>query len=154
MRSPGAVYRKLKEVKYFHFIDLYKRVMKRVPSNCKYNYQYRVIGDGGIEKEIRLCLLHQPEVDIKNGVFPHLVDICEEAHQVSHCNGFIPKYNKEGVKKLFEEALCNKNIREKKYPDICALEWVLERSVVGVVPLTWIQQLFYKIKKLIRRSSL
>jgi hypothetical protein len=149
MRNPGATYRKLREVKYFHLVVLYKKLSKRIPCNCRYNYCYKFIGDGGVEKEIRLCLLHQDNLDLKNGVIPHLVDVCEEQHHIRNCNGFVLKHTKDTIKNIFEEELGNKNIKEKKYPDICALEWVLERSAVGLPPFTWIQELFYKLKNLI-----
>jgi hypothetical protein len=154
MRSPGAVYKKLKEAKYFHFVNLFKKFMKRIPSNCKFNYSYKLINEGGTEREIRLCLLHQPGLDLKKGITPHLVDVCEETRHVGNCNGFIPKYTKEEIKKIFEEELCSKNIKEKKYSDICALEWVLERSVVGIPPFTWVQRFFYIIKKLITKNKI
>ena len=147
MKSPGAVYKKLKDVKYFHFVNLYKKYTRITPENCKFNFTY-VIKNGKIKKEIGLCLLHQPKTDLTSGVFPHLIDICEELHHVNSCNGFILKYNKEEIKKIFEEELSNRAIKEKKYPDICALEWVLERSVVGIPILSWIQKIFYAIKRI------
>jgi hypothetical protein len=133
---------------------MYKRAMKKVPCNCRYNYQYKFISEGGVEKEIRLCLLHQPELDLKKGIIPHLVDVCEEIYHTGNCNGFIPRYSKEDVKNILEEELNNKSIREKKYPDICALEWVLERSVVGIPPFSWVQQLFFFTKKLLTKNKI
>ena len=144
MRSPGAVYRKLKEVKYYHLIALYRKFFRKIPENCKYNQKYEFMADGQV-REIRLCILHQD----KNGINPALVDLCEQLHHSSRCDAFIFRYTKEDIKKLLEQELSDKVIREKKYPDICALEWVLERSIAGTGITSWLQKLYYVIKKYI-----
>jgi hypothetical protein len=142
MRNTRAVYQKLREVRYFHLVELYKRLSKRVPENCRYNYPYVISGENNAPVEIRLCLLHQPNLDLKTKVIPHLIDVCQESRHSAICNGFIPRYQKEDMKKIFEEDLKN-----KKYPDICALEWVLEQSFAGPAPLMWIQKIYYRAKK-------
>jgi hypothetical protein len=144
MKSPGAVYKKLREVKFKHLTDLYKKYLQRYPDFCKYNKSFKIQSDG-IVREIRLCMLHQPA----EGIEPHLLDICEQVPQCTECNAFVSIHTKESIKKMFEESLKNYNIKTKKYPDICALEWVLEQSVVGIPPFTWIQILYYKIKHLL-----
>ena len=143
MRSVHAVYTKLRDIKHVHQVKLYKKLLKRTPENCKYNFKYIISG----KAPIRLCLLHQPEVNLQNGVFPHLVDICQDMQQCKSCNAFISHYNKKRIQKLFEWRLNNKKLKEREYPDICALEWVLERSILGVPPLNLIQKLIFFIKK-------
>lgn len=144
MKSARIVAQKLREVKYHHLVVFYKKLLKRNPENCLYNHPYRFISDSETH-EIRLCLLHQPNLDLDSGVFPHLIDVCQEVKQCINCNGFILKYNKDSVKKLFEEELKNKGLKEKKYPDICALEWVLEQSTLNPLPL--LHRILYSIKK-------
>lgn len=152
MRSPGAVYKKLKEAKFRHLINLYKIYLKRIPENCKYNYTYNSTDNKGEKFQIKLCLLHQENLKFQahqlKGIIPHLVDVCEEVEDCQNCNAFVCGYNREMVKDIFEKELYNKNIKEKKYPDICALEWVLERSSVGIPALTGIKALFLKLKSL------
>lgn len=149
MRSPGSVYKKLKEVKFRHLIDLYKTHLARVPGNCKYNYTYNSTDNKGEKFQIKLCLLHQENIQFEShqlrGIIPHLVDLCEGVEDCQNCNAFVCRYNREDVKKIFEEELANKKIKEKRYPDICALEWVLERSSVGVTSLAGIKAFFIKI---------
>ena len=118
MRTAGAVYKKLRELKYRHLVELYKKFLKRTPELCKYNRVYRVQTDG-IVRDIGLCMLHQPET----GFEPHLLAICEQTQQCASCNAFICRYTKESLKEEFER------IRHK-YPDIVALEWVLEQYPV------------------------
>jgi len=154
MRSPGSVYKKLKEVKYRHLVVLYKKYFRRIPENCLYNYRYVFSGEEGREGEIRLCMLHQDTPNLKTGIMPHLVDLCTESNHCLRCNGFANKHTKEDVRELFEEELKNKNTKEKKYPDICALEWVLERSVVGLPPATWLQTVWYAIKRKVLRNKI
>ena len=145
MRNHGAVYRKLKEVKYRHLTNLYRKFFRKMPENCRYNHKHEFMSDGQV-KEIRLCILH--------GINPELIDLCDQLHHCSRCDGFIFKYTKEDIKKLFEQELSDKEIREKKYPEICALEWVLERSIPGPFFLTWPQALYYSIKRAIFKNNL
>lgn len=155
MRRPGTVYKKLKEVKYRHLVELYHHYLRKSPENCRYNCKYVFTGDDGKDHEIRLCLLHQKNTEsLEAGVFPSLVDVCEQVRQSMHCNAFLPRYSKEDVKAIFEDELKNPNIRAKKYPDICALEWVLERSVVGLPPFTWIQALYFNTKRWMLKNKI
>ena len=142
MKTHGLVYKKLREVKHRHLTELYKKYLRRSPELCKYNQPYKVQSDG-VVREIRLCLLHQPE----GGIVPHLLDICEQAEQCRECNAFISTHTKESIKDLFESELKNNALKVRKYPDLCALEWVLEQSVVGIPPFNWIQKLYYDLKR-------
>lgn len=152
MRSSYTVYRKLREVKHRYLISFYKRYLKRTPYNCRYNYPYKFIGENGKEHEIRLCLLHQDNKEnLKKGVFPNLIDVCEQPVDCKHCNAFVPKYIKEDVKQIFENDLKS---HKEKYPEIYALEWVLERSVIGIPPLNWIQKLFFIIKRWLTKNKI
>jgi hypothetical protein len=148
MRSPGAVFRKLKEVKFRHLIVLYKQYLKRSPENCRYNHRYLLTNSGEEQHYIGLCLLHQESLDLQSGVYPHLLDFCQATEDCQNCNGFILKYTREDVKKFFDQELNDKKTKEHKYPDICALEWVLERLAVGIPPASWIQELYFRVKNL------
>lgn len=155
MRTAGAVYRKLKEVKHAHLIVLYKKYLRRSPENCKFNYKYTFIGGDGKEHEIRLCLLHQKNTEkLENGIYPNLIDVCEQPLHCHKCNGFVPFYTKEGIKEIFEKLLEDNKIKTKKYPDICALEWVLERPVSGIWQTTWIQNVYFSIKRFMLKRIL
>lgn len=149
MRNVRAVYQKFKEVKHVHLVKLYKKYLRRVPENCIYNFEYFISN----KASIRLCLLHQPEVDLKKGVFPHLVDVCQDAHHCNICNAFIPKYTKKEIQEYFEQILQNRKFKEKEYPDICALEWVLEKSVLGIPPFNLIQKIWFFIKRWLSKNK-
>jgi hypothetical protein len=160
MKTSGAVYKKLREVKFHHLIDLYRKYLKKTPLNCKYNYLYVLTDRDGQEREIGLCLVHQEDVMLKlgpsrlSGIIPHLMDICEAEEDCRHCNAFVSKYDRQAVKELFEKELATKSIRETKYPDICALEWVLERSAVGISSLGNIFQILINgIKKILKHKQ-
>lgn len=133
MRTAGAIYKKLRELKYRHIVELYKKLLKRNPELCKYNRTYTVQTDG-IAKDIKLCMLHQPET----GVEPHLLAICEQVSQCESCNAFICQYTKESIKAEFEKTL------KYKYPDVVALEWVLEQYPT-VKP--WYERLWKKLTR-------
>ena len=141
MKNVRTVYQKLREVKYVHLLKLYKYYLKRIPENCRYNYKYTFYSDGK-EKEIRLCLLHQENIDLKKGVFPHLIDVCEELEGCKNCNAFIIKYSKEDVKKIFIQQL-----KDRKYPDICSLEWVLDQGNSEIPVIGIFSKIFLFIKR-------
>ena len=157
MRKVREIYEKMRQVKYHHLVKLYKTFLKRKPENCRYNYPYSLKKDK-IETVIYLCLLHQPKSNLPDGRFlwpppdpdnakiqPHLVDICHEIHHCSHCNAFVFRHSKKSLKDLFEEKLKDKKFKEKEYPDICALEWVLEKSVTEIPLIGWVWKFFYNI---------
>ena len=155
MRSAHAVYRKLREVKHRHLVELYRKYLRKVPANCRYNYVYTFTGEDNVEHQIRLCLLHQPDTKgLETGIFPNLVDVCQEPSHCCQCNAYLCKHSKESVREIFEEEIKNIKTKTKKYPDICALEWVLEKSVVGIPPLTWIQATFFAIKRWIVKNKI
>lgn len=147
MKNVRSVYQKLREVKYHHLTRLYKKYLKKTSQNCKYNYTYKITE----KHEIGLCLLHQPEVDLSKGIYPNLIDVCYLPEHCINCNAFINKYSKEDIKKIFEEELQDQKIKSKKYPDICALEWVLEQSVIGIQPFNSLQKIYYYLKKLLSK---
>ena len=150
MKNVRAVYQKLRDVKYHHLVKLYKKYFKKISENCKYNYLYRF----STSTEIRLCLLHQSNLNLESGIFPHLVEVCQELHHCSNCNGFVIRYTKKDIQKFFEEQLKSRKIKEKNYPDICALEWVLEQSAIGIPPLSWIQKFYFYIKKWLSKNQI
>lgn len=146
MKQPGAVYRKLKEIRYRHLVALYRQYFCRSPENCRYIYRYAFTGSDQRPHEICLCLLHQKNHDSLEEINLELLDVCEEPMGCPKCNAFVPRLNKEQVKALFEAELQDRETKQKKYPEICALEWVLERSVVGLPPFSWIQAGYFFIK--------
>jgi len=154
MRTAGAVFRKLKEAKYRHWAVLYKKLSRKFPENCKYNYGYEFKGNDNKFYGIKLCLLHQENVNLKTGIQPHLIDVCQVEGDCLECNAFINRYSKEDIKAIFLEELNTKKIKETKYPDICALEWVLEKYVVGFPPISTLQALYFNIKKFILRTKI
>ena len=151
MRSPGSVFRKMKELRYRHLVSIYRSYFKRMPNRCLYNHPYIFIDGDGIEKEIRLCLYNQDHNSLDEGIVPSLLDVCQELKHVQRCNAFVFKYDKDKLRKIFEDELQDEKIKSKKYPDIFALEWVLERystkTVPGIVGILW-----YKIKKFLNIS--
>jgi len=148
MRNVRSVFKKLKEVKHVHTVKLYKIHLKRTPENCKYNFKYAVSD----KVTIRLCLLHQPEVDLEHKVFPHLIDICQDMQHCKSCDAYICRHDKKEVQAYFNKTLEDQKFKAKEYPDICALEWVLERSVVGIPPLNYIEKFWFYIKRILSKK--
>ena len=150
MKSVREIYQKLREVKYHHLLKLYKKYLKKVPANCRYNYPYTINPGTKGSGTIRLCLLHQPDIDLTTGIFPHLVDICQESEHCISCNAFILRHTKDSIKNDFEEVLKNQKIKADIYPDICALEWALEKSVLETAPFPLLKKVYLNIKNMIK----
>jgi len=146
MKSPGAVYKKLREAKYRRLVELYRKFLRRDPELCKYNQAYRIQTDS-VVKNIRLCMLHQQG----EGIVPHLLDICQEIEHCTQCNAYVPLHTKDSVRTMFEAELRNPAVKAKKYPEICALEWVLEQEAADIsIIYSWISRLIYRFKALFR----
>lgn len=162
MRKVRQIALKLRDLKYHYLVKHYKRLLSRKPENCRYNYPY-VLKKDKTTAVINLCFLHQPESNLPEGRFiwpppnpgnakiqPHLLDICHETHHCIHCNAFTFRYTKKEIKDYFEKKLEDPKYKEKNYPDIYLLEWVLEKSSSDT-PLTgFFWKIFYHIKKYIK----
>jgi hypothetical protein len=144
MRSAGAISRKLKEVRYRHIAAIFKNHFKRIPKNCRFNWNHAFVDGGGVRRELGLCLFDpaNPTMPKQLMVNPSVVDVCQDIQACSRCNAFVYRYTKDDLKILFEEELKNPKTRSTKYPDICALEWVLERT--GASSGFW-KEIFEKI---------
>jgi hypothetical protein len=153
VRQSGSVYRKLREVRYRHLAVFFQQNFRKTPENCRYNYRYIFKGTDGQQHEVRLCLLHQKNHDSVKDIVPTLLDACEEQAGCTRCDAFIPRFTKEQLRDRFDAELKNKDSRQN-YPDICALEWVLERSVVGLPPFTWIQSVYFYIKRKLLKNMI
>ena len=145
MRTHGAIFRKLKEAKHKHLVILYRKYLRKIPDNCKYNSIHTFTGLDRKLYSVRLCLLHQNDSCI-NG---ELLDVCYEESHCKKCDAFVPRYSKEELKGMFDDELRDIRIKSVKYADICALEWVLERSAAGIFPLSLIQKFYFWIKSII-----
>jgi hypothetical protein len=150
MKTAKEIHRKLKEAKFRHWLVIYKRMTRRTPFNCRYNCQYELYWENK-KVCLGLCLIHQDNIDI-NKIYPHLVDLCYTNDNCSNCNGFVHKYTRDQIKEIFIQELNNKSIKEKKYPDICALEWVLDKYNEGYPPISNLTALYYQIKKLLLKK--
>jgi hypothetical protein len=144
MKTAGAVFRRLKNTKFRYLQALYHQYLKQSPGNCKYNYQYRFCGNDGKLYTIGLCLLHQ-STGVSQPLVPHLMDVCQEQKDCQYCNAYVPKYTRDQIKDFFEQELLDKKIKAKKYPDICALEWVLERDISTIGLYSHFRSFLYKI---------
>lgn len=149
MRSYKDIYRKLKEVKFKHLVLLYRHHSRRMPENCRYNCRYVFTDRDGNEQVLRLCLLNQHYIDTLNkGIFPQLVDVCQQPEHSTNCSEWIQRLTKEEIQQIFKQELETPQIKNQKYPDIAALEWVLERTALEIPPLSWLGVAWYYIKKL------
>lgn len=157
MKKVRQIYQKLRDVKHFHLVKLYKKGLKRIPVNCKYNYPF-IIKKDKISTVVNICFLHQPKSNFPKGrfiwppsnpdntkIYPHLLDICQEIHHCIHCNAFIFRYTKKEIQERFIENLKDKKFKEKEYPDICTLEWILEKPVTDIPFLGLMEKILYRI---------
>jgi hypothetical protein len=89
-------------------------------------------------------MLHQPAPIGSENIIPHLLDLCNET---GYCNAFVLAHTKESIRQMFLDELRDINIKAKKYPDILALEWVLDQTPMPVHPWINFIQKFFKREK-------
>jgi hypothetical protein len=64
---------------------------------------------------------------LKSKLDLNLIDLCRNPKE---CSAFCYRYSKEDIEKHFREELNNSDIKYKKYPELSAYEWVLDKTLL------------------------
>jgi len=140
MRSSKDVKKRIKILIMRHLDKIYKKNFKICSENCKYNQKIDYDNEK-IEHQDKLgkrkILVRSDSVRVCNFNNIQELHICHDEVDAQKCfNGcfkdrsFKFQYSRSELKEVFFKLLKNKDILNKKYPDIYNLEWVLmnERS--------------------------
>lgn len=117
MKSPGIIYRRYRQLKRKLLYEKLLESRKKAAKNCIYGKYLDVI-DKSKNYSISICLYNK---DIGKGL-----EVCNHPEE---CNAFICKHSKEEVERIFERDLNDSSIKNKKYPELNILEWVLDKSL-------------------------
>lgn len=120
MKSPGIIYRRYRQLKKKILYDKLIKARQRIHENCHYGKnlsRFYVVGMDPIE--VPLCMFRYDPDDKK-------IELCTFPKE---CNAFICKWTKEKVIEEFEKELSDWGIKQKLYPDMIALEWVLDKDL-------------------------
>jgi hypothetical protein len=117
MKSPGVIYRRYRQLKRKVLFDKLQDAKRKLAKNCFYGKELEII-DGGKHLKIHICLYNK---NFNNGL-----DACNHPEG---CNAFVYKFSKKYIEDEFDNELKNPTLRNKKYPELNCLEWVLDKSL-------------------------
>lgn len=117
MKSPGVIYRRYRQLKRKLLYDKLQEIRKRSGKNCVYGKAIDII-DGNKTFHAHVCLYNK-----------HIDSGLECCNHADECNAFICKFAKEDVVVFFNQELKDPSVRNKKYPELNVLEWVLDKSL-------------------------
>jgi len=115
MKSPGVIYRRYRQLKRKLLYEKMQEIRKMCGKNCVYGKEVNILDRDKVFHS-HICLY--------NKQVPTDFEICTNAED---CNAFICKYGKKDVQEFFN------TIRNKKYPELNVLEWVLDKSLDDAV---------------------
>lgn len=148
MKSHAEISNRLNKLLYRYLANYIKQTQARIHSNCVFNLEH---------KPKKLTISHQDNVEfsfsprktnslivIQSNTPPNSVyictygmpnsgwngDICDSTNNVaSHCKWFQSKVSKLELESEFNELLKDDDYVLKNYPDIAALQWVLNERI-------------------------
>ena len=128
MKKVGAIWRKLKQLRFRYMKAYVEKFLKKTPDNCSYNRE-EVFESG---KKVGLC-----EYVLEDSS-PWGVIICdgetkEGKTQARNCSKFCPRKSPEELKEEFDQFMSTATMGQiaYHYRDMAALMWVLEVSGKG-----------------------
>lgn len=114
MKTPSEISSKIKQVRFEYLKAAYQIELTRHPCNCIYNRKVTLHGEG--EVVTRLCGFYS---DDKNYI------VCDTEDSARNCDAFVCKKSKKQVREQLEKDMIENS---HKYPELLALEWVLEKK--------------------------
>jgi hypothetical protein len=126
MRQPFEIYRKYKYLLKKEMNEEIDKSLKVLPENCTYNKEID-IGERG---KVRLCTLGQKVTPVleTGGLL-----VCEKCEQARACIAYAAKHkSREEATLALAEELKDPAEKRKRFPDLIALEWVMDNSMHGL----------------------
>jgi hypothetical protein len=117
MKSPGVIYRRYRQLKRKILYEKLQEARKKLSKNCFYSKHIEIL-DKNIMIPVCICAYN---IDINKNI-----DICNNPED---CNAFVNKFSRKYVEDDFNSELKNSLIRNKKYPELNCLEWILDKTL-------------------------
>ena len=124
MKRPYLVGLKCRELQKKHFERFAAAKLSVCPENCRHNQEVAI---PGMPYPVRICTAAQrPGMEVDT----HRIVVCQSTVQASECRIYDPRYvTKDDVTQSFKELLSDPALKLKMYPDVVALEWVLDNDL-------------------------
>jgi hypothetical protein len=147
MRKPYEIYSKYRSLqKKYLERDILEKI-KMCHTNCKYNATVELSG-----APVKMCMFgqHTPSEGMALDVSKLIV--CSTDHQALQCNAYVPKFpHRIDAENKLKEELSDPRVKRERYPDIVALEWVMDNELHQLKknPPSWKHRVvFWLINKL------
>ena len=123
MKRPYMVGLKCRELMKKHFDAYAAKKLSVCPENCRHN---QVVYLGDMKIPVRICIAAQrPGMTVET----NKILLCQTIAQASECSLYDPKYVlKEDVAAAFKSEVSDPTRKRQLYPDVFALEWVLDND--------------------------
>ncbi len=122
MRTRGEIAQKYKQRRYRHLAKILRKKLGRHCDNCQFN----AVHVDQNSNTVRYCWYGQESKE------PFTAVVCDdrldEGRQVQRCLTFTP-LKREALVKTFDLSLADPQRLISEYPDLAALQWVLEDPV-------------------------
>jgi len=125
MRSPGVIYRKYRQIKRKLLYYKISEYHKKAHQNCAYGHFVKYSDNDNRDRTSKLCM-YSVWTDPKKEFDHRKIDVCTCA---ASCNAFAPKRSKESLAEDFEKEIQDYNTCLKKYPELAAYKWVLDKDL-------------------------
>lgn len=127
MKSPGVVYRRYRQLKRKLLYEKMVKARKIEFCNCHYGVTLDMFGDDfGHFSYVQICSYdYAPaQFDIRKPF------VCTNPRE---CSAFASIWTKEKVLEQFEKELNDWDTKQKLYPELVALEWVLDKELADAM---------------------
>jgi uncharacterized membrane protein len=124
MKSPGVIYRRYRQLKRKLLYDKIVKARQICHGNCFYG---KTLGHGSpLDPGFTWFNICMYNYDTNDKEF--VLCTCPK-----ECNAFSNKWTKEKVLKEFENEMNDWTIKQKFYPEVIALEWVLDKDLTEAI---------------------
>jgi hypothetical protein len=125
MKSPGVIYRKYRQRKRKLLYEMVVQARQVSHENCHYGQtvEHMDFSESGCRAQFKICAFGFDPASRK-------IEFCTCPKE---CNAFVNKWTKEKVEESFEKSLLDWGTKVKLYPDLVALEWVLDKELTDAI---------------------
>ena len=147
MRKPYDVYSKYKYLQKKYLESAVQAKICKRHTNCRYNTTVQV---GGMS--VKMCMFGQHTPDAGQPLDQSKLIICSTDLQAVECNAYVAIYpTRADAENKLREELLDPQVKRDRYPDVVALEWVMDNELHQISkkpPTLKLRVIFWLIAKL------
>jgi len=126
MKSPGVIYRRYRQLKRKLLYDAVVEARQTCHANCFYGRMLEHDGHGGFTF-FSACGYN---FDLYNEKTRRDLPLCTCP---AECNAFVNRWSRDKVEAQFEADMADWKKKLEKYPELVALEWVLDKDLTDAI---------------------